>query len=329
MSEPARLNPGIDPGVRAFLADWELAWSVLPPDAGHGERRLLFEQIALAQRQPTPPDIAVGECFAPHGAGFVRMRVFRPRGVAPVPAVLMMHGGAWMEGSPETHWDTAVAVAAHCRAAVFSIDYALTPEHPFPVAIEQCTSVARWVHAQAGTLGILPSRIAVWGDSAGGNLAAALTLAMRHAGVPLTAQVLVYPALGFDRNRPSYRENADGPVVLVRHMDHVDGLYCRRPEDRQHPLAAPLLARNHAGLPPAMIAVAQFDPLRDDGVAYAEALQAAGVPVRLHRGAGLTHAYLRAVPRSAAARAALQECLDWLRVALQAAGEPLTDAVAP
>lgn len=314
-SAPA-LHPGIDAGVRDWLALWQQAWAALPSGAGHGERRHLLEQVARAHRQPTPSDVAVSERFAPHGDGFVRLRVFRPQADGPTPAVLMLHGGAWMEGSPETHWDVAVAVASRTRATVLSVDYALTPEHPFPVAIHQCIAVAQWVHAQAVTLDVDASRLAVWGDSAGGNLAAALALALRDAGLPLAAQVLVYPALAFDRNRPSYRDNANGPIVLVKDMDYVDGLYCRRLGDRQHPLAAPLLAHSHAGLAPAMIAVAQFDPLRDDGVAYADALRQAGVPVELHRGEGLVHSYLRAVPHSAVARQALDACLDWLQTRL-------------
>lgn len=306
------LNPAIDAGVREWLASWEQAWAVLPPGAGHAERRVLFENLARQHRQPTPADITVSELYAPHGDRFVRLRMFRPQAAAPTPVVLMLHGGAWMEGSPETHWDNAVAVASRTRATVLSIAYALTPEHPFPIAIEQCAAVARWVHAQATALGLDATRLALWGDSAGGNLAAALALVLRDAGVPVAGQVLVYPALAFDRSRPSYRENADGPVVLVKGMDFVDGLYCRRPEDRRNPLAAPLLAPSHAGLAPAMIAVAQFDPLRDDGLAYAEVLRAAGVPVQVHAGQGLVHAYLRAAPWSAAARQALDTCLDWL-----------------
>ncbi len=313
------LHPGIDAGVRDWLASWEQAWSALPPGAGHAERRHLFETLARQQRQPTPADITVSELYAPHGAQFVRLRVFRPQADGPTPAVLMLHGGAWMEGSPETHWDNAVAVASRTRATVLSIAYGLTPEHPFPTAIEQCRSVALWVHDHAATLGLDAMRLALWGDSAGANLAAALALVLRDARVPVAGQVLVYPALAFDRNRPSYRENADGPVVLVKAMDFVDSLYCRRPEDRQHPLAAPLLAASHAGLAPAMVAVAQFDPLRDDGVAYAEVLRAAGVPVQLHPGTGLVHGYMRAVPWSAAARQAQDTCLDWLAARLAAA----------
>lgn len=312
-------HPGIDAGVRAWLAQWEQAWATLPPGAGHADRRHLFETLARQQRQATPAHIQVSERFVPHGSQFVRVRVFRPQAGGLTPAVLMMHGGAWMEGSPEANWDYAVAVADRTGATVLSIAYALTPEHPFPTAIEQCRSVALWVRAEAAALGLDATRLALWGDSAGANLAAALALVLRDAGVPVAGQVLVYPALAFDRSRPSYHENADGPVVLVKHMDYVDGLYCRRPEDRLNPLAAPLLAPSHAGLAPAMIAVAQFDPLRDDGVAYAEVLRAAGVPVQLHAGAGLVHGYMRAVPWSAAAREAQDTCLHWLAARLAAA----------
>lgn len=306
----------IDSGVQAFLKIWNEAWSVLPANAGHAERRHLFERLAREHRQPTPADITVSEMYAPHGEQWVRLRVFRPAASGPTPAVLMMHGGAWMEGSPETHWDNAVAVAAHCRATVFSIDYGLTPEHPFPIAINQCIAVGHWVHANAGKLGIDAARIGLWGDSAGANLAASLAIALRDAGIGLRAQVLIYPVVAFDHDRPSYRENANGPVIIVSTMDFVDGLYCRRPEHKLDPRAAPLLASDHSRLAPAMIAVAQYDPLRDDGYAYAEKLRAAGVEVRVNDGVGLTHAFVRAAPWSPAARAAVDECLEWLRVKL-------------
>lgn len=309
----------IDAQIQEFLAVWQAAWAELPPGAAHGDRRLLFERIAREHRPPTPPGIEVRERFVPWQDRFVRLREFRPSprvdgsgSAGPLPAVIFMHGGGWMEGSPETHWDSTAAIAACTGASVLSIDYSRTPENPFPIAVSECIGVARWVRANAGQWGLDATRLALWGDSAGGNLAAACALALRDAGVPLRAQVLVYPVLGFDRDRPSYRENANGPMIVVSTMDDVDGLYCPRPEDRANPLAAPLRAPDHRGLAPAWIAVAQFDPLRDDGHAYALALRDAGVPVVLHPGEGLIHGYLRAVQWSAAARAAFAQAMDWL-----------------
>ena len=194
------------------------------------------------------------------------------------------------------------------------VDYALAPEHPYPAAIDQCNAVARWAHANAAMLGIDPARIAVGGDSAGGNLAAALALDLRGSDVPLIAQLLIYPACDFDRDRPSYAENAEAPLLQVKGMDTVNAMYS--PDTAQlasNPRIAPLVADSHAGLPPAFIAVAQNDPLRDSGLAYAAALEAAGVPVVLDRGAGLIHGYLRAMEWCEASRTALHRMADWLK----------------
>jgi acetyl esterase len=223
-----------------------------------------------------------------------------------------MHGGAWMQGSPETHWDITSRIAAANRQTVISVDYALAPEHPFPAAITQCADVVRHVHANAGALGIDPDRIAVGGDSAGANLAAALCLIFRGSNVPLIGQLLMYPPVDFRMIRPAYTENADAPLLNVRDMPAVNAMYCPNPADLEDPRAAPINAASHAGLPPAFIGVAENDPLRDDGVDYAHVLEKAGVPVVLDRGEGLVHGYLRAMEYCAASRHKLEALSAWL-----------------
>lgn len=310
-TEPLMINPQLEP----FLKVWGEKWSVLPPGATPAERRKRFEVIASEMRLPTPDDV---DCSAEHWvesvAGPVRVRVFRHRDGGVQPCLIYMHGGAWMQGSPETHWDITARIASWNRQTVVSVDYDLAPEYPFPAAIDQCTAVGRWVHAQAGKLGIDPARIAVGGDSAGGNLAAAMALDLRGSEVPLIAQLLVYPACDFDRSRPSYAENAEAPLLQVKGMDAVNAMYS--PDTTQltrNPRVAPLLAESHAGLPPAFVAVAQNDPLRDSGLAYAEALTKAGVPVTLSRGEGLIHGYLRAMEWCEASRDSLKAMADWLK----------------
>ena len=302
----------INPELTAFLADWAAAWAPLPASAGPAERRAHFETVAAATREPTPPGVTTREHWVTRDDRRVRVREFRPAVARPQPALIYLHGGAWTRGSPETHWDITAGLAARTGRVVFSVDYAKVPEHPFPAAVNDVRAVVAWLFEQAGAQGVDATRIAIAGDSSGANLAAAMTLAFRGTACRIERQLLVYPACDFDSERPSYRENADGPILNTASMPMVNAAYCPNPADLKHPLAAPLLADSHAGLPPAYIAVAEHDPLRDSGMAYAEALQAAGVPVTLDRGPGLIHSYLRALTYCADARARFERMALWL-----------------
>jgi acetyl esterase len=300
----------INPEIHTFLDRWDNEWSSLPDGATPADRRVHFEQVARNMRLPTPDGVSTDEQHTlPSPAGDVRVRLFRPNGTAPLPCLIYMHGGAWMQGSPETHWDITARLADWAQVCVISVDYAKAPERPFPAALDQVEAVARWAFANAETLGILPSKIAIGGDSAGGNLAAAATLDLRGE-CTFCAQLLIYPACDEDRTRPSYLENPDGP--LIKPDGKVEAMYC---PDRSAALTHrvwPLLADSHANLPPAFIAVAEHDPLRDSGVAYADALQQAGVNVTLDRGEGLIHGYLRAMEYCQDSMTKLQKMATWL-----------------
>lgn len=301
----------IDPQMNLFLKDWSEKWSVLKAGATAAERRKRFEAITHAMRLPTPEDVDTqDEHWIETKAGPVRVRVFRHKSGGVQPCLIYMHGGGWAQGSPESHWDITARFSAWNRQTVISVDYALAPEEPFPAAIDQCSAVARWVHSNAAVLGIDKGRIAVGGDSAGGNLAAAMTLDLRGTEVALAAQILIYPACDFDRSRPSYLENPNGP--MIRLDAGVEALYCPNPEDLASPRCAPLLAESHVDLPPAYVAVAEHDPLRDSGRAYAAALREAGVSVTLDEGRGLTHGYLRALEVCDASRDSLSSMAAWL-----------------
>lgn len=304
----------MNPELKPFLAAWDEKWARLKTDATPKDRREHFEIVAREMRLDTPDDVDTdAEHWIESPAGKVRVRVFRHRDGGMQPALVYMHGGGWMQGSPETHWDITARIASWNRQTVVSVDYALAPEHPFPAAVEQCTAVTEWVSSEASALGVRADRIAVGGDSAGGNLAAALTLMLRGTRTRLDAQLLIYPAVEFTQSRPSFRDNADGPIIKTAAMPATNAMYCPNPSDLTDPLAAPLQAPDHSGLPPAVVAVAEHDPLRDDGIAYAEALRAAGVPVKLDRGEGLIHGYLRSMGYCADAQSKLRDMCAWLR----------------
>lgn len=313
------LPSGMNPELVGFLKDWDAAWAGLAPGAGPARRRAHFETVAAAMRQPDPAGLLTREHWVPvpETGQTVRVREFRPQdepqGASPRrPALVYLHGGAWMQGSPETHWDITAALAMRNHQAVFSVDYALAPEHPFPRALHECTAVMRWLHAQTDALSLHPAALSIGGDSAGANLAAATCLVLRNSPHAPAAQWLIYPATDFLTERASHRDNANGPIVTVASMPAVNAMYCPDPADLRNPLAAPLLAENHRGLPPACVAVAEFDPLRDEGIAYAQALSQAGVPTLLDRGPGLIHGYLRAMTYCGAVRQTFERLADWL-----------------
>lgn len=311
----------LDPELELFLKVWNESWTVLPAGATPKERRILFEYIADDMALPRPEGVRTSARFVPSGDRLVTVRVDRHEAGGTQPCLVYMHGGAWMQGSPMTHADITMRIAAANRQTVISVDYALAPEHPFPQAVHECRDTVVWLHENADELGIDVSRIAIGGDSAGGNLAAAVTLMLRGTQHAPMAQLLIYPGTTFDMDLPSYTENADAPLLNVRGMPAVNAMYVPNESERRNPLAAPLHAESHADLPPALICVAQYDPLRDDGHAYADKLRQAGVPVEFDTGEGLTHGYLRAMEYCTASRRRLERMCDWLasRYALVAA----------
>ena len=309
--EDARM---INPDILKFLDVWEGKWSGMAPDATGADRRMRFEAIARDMRLPTPDGVETDEeHWIDSDGGPVRVRIFRSDKQGVQPALIYMHGGGWMQGSPETHWDITARLADWVGMTVISVDYALAPEHPYPAAFQQCCAVLKWAHDTAADLGIDASRIAVGGDSAGGNLGAALAIWARDTTLPVAAQLLIYPACDFDRSRPSYEENAEGPLLKVAGMAQTNAWYCPNPEAlKSDPFVAPLAAISHAGLAPAFVAVAQYDPLRDSGRAYADALRDAGVAVTSDAGKGLIHGYMRSMEYCPDAETKLRQMAEWL-----------------
>ena len=246
------------------------------------ERRRFAEFAAAPE-----PVAAVLDTHAPAPGGPVPVRVYRPAGATCAGTLVWLHGGGWVVGSPELCDDQARALANASACVVVSADYRLAPEHPFPDGLEDCLAVVRWV--AAGGAGPC-ERLVVGGDSAGGNLAAAVTLLARDAGEPaIDLQVLVHPAVQRDADTPSMRRFAEGHGLSAAAMRWFWAQYTGAAAE---PLVSPLLAGSLEGLPPAVVVTAGCDILRDEGEEYARRLAAAGVPVTLRRYEGMIHGFL-------------------------------------
>jgi acetyl esterase len=199
-----------------------------------------------------------------------------------LPLLVYFHGGGWTIGDLDTHDVLCRTLCATAGIAVLSVDYRLGPEHRFPAAVDDAVAATRFARAQAAALGIDPARIAVGGDSAGGNLAAVVCLALRDAGEPLPAfQLLIYPATDMRAVAPSHEANGQGYLLTRDSVAYYRGHYIADAAEWPDWRASPLLATDHAHLPPALVLTAGFDPLRDEGRQYADALSGAGVPTQL------------------------------------------------
>jgi acetyl esterase len=232
----------------------------------------------------------------------IPLRLYRPAGDATKAAILYFHGGGWVAGDVVTHHATTAHLAALSGAVVASVHYRRPPENPYPAALEDAAAVLAWLRAEAAWLGVDPARVAAAGDSAGGNLTAALALKLKaEGGDQLRHQLLIYPVLDTDFENASYRAAAD-PILTPEAMRYYWGAYLSRDVDWRDPLAVPMRAAELTGLPPATVMVAEADPLHDEGTAYAARLEEAGVSTALLRGAGMVHGFLRALDLSPAAR---------------------------
>jgi acetyl esterase len=302
----------IDPQLTPFIARLEEAWPEpvlsLPVDVW----RERVERLSAAARTPYPEGLDV-ETRIIDGPRPVRVRIYRPRVSQPLPALIYMHGGGWVIGSIDSHDSITAAIAADTPCVVISVDYARAPEHPFPAPMEDCRAVVAWTFANASAVGIDPAAIFVGGDSAGGNLAAAMTIAFRDGPLQLRGQLLLYPCVDVDFQRPSYISEDQAPYLKAAEMIWFWNQYCPDADQRRNPLAVPIRCENLSGLPPAFVVVAEHDPLRDDGHVYAERLKAAGVAVTFRPGLGLIHGFVRARALCDAAQAEHEAMTQWLR----------------
>ena len=306
---------GLDPQARALLD--EVAALGLP--AFHtlsvAEARRATAAMAALQGEPEP--IArVENRNIPGPAGAIPVRIYTPSGDAPLPVLVYYNGGGWVIGSLETHDGTCRSLANAAGCVVVSVDYRLAPEHKFPAAAEDAYAAAVWIAEHAAALGADAARLAVGGDSAGGNLAAVVSLMARDRGTPrLVYQLLVYPVTDGACDTASYEENADGYFLTRDMMRWFWNHYLAAAGDRRDPYHSPLRAARFNGLPPALVITAEFDPLRDEGEAYAERLRAAGVPVQLTRYHGLVHGFFGLGAVLDQAKTAMAEASGGLRAA--------------
>jgi acetyl esterase len=285
-----------DAGMEAFIAKSEKAFPPDYRDYSLEEQREMYRALCRAFKRPHPPGLAVEDRTVPAGGHAVPVRTYRPKAApSPQPCLLYMHGGGWILGDLESHDGVCAEIAAAAGVAVVSADYRLAPEHRFPAQVEDCGAVLDHLARQAADFGIDPGRLGVGGDSAGGNLAAALCLRSRDRGGPaIKAQILIYPELGLGMTEDGRSSAGDAPLLAEDEMDYYAMAYLGTSGRTTEPYAAPLLAGDFKGLPPAFVQAVEYDPLRADAETYAARLEADGVSVELEVAPGLVHGALRA-----------------------------------
>jgi acetyl esterase len=292
-------------------------------------RRPTWEQLGaergrremLAQARLGGPDVLpvyrVDEASVETPDGGVRVRIYVPRAAPSLPATVYYHGGGFVLGDLDTHDALCRHLALRSESIVIAVDYRLAPEHPFPAAPEDACAAFAWVSANARELGVDARRIAVAGDSAGGNLAAVVAQRMRErGGAAPSFQLLIYPAVDLTRSFESHRRFANGFLLTEPMIDWFLASYLTNSSQMHDPNGSPIVTRDLSGLAPAHIVTAGFDPLRDEGEAYAEAMRAAGVPTTTRCYDSLIHGFVNMAGLVDAARHAIDDIAEVLRRAL-------------
>jgi acetyl esterase len=306
----------VDPQIQALL-DLRAA---LPPmhtlTVAEARAQMAARDIP-GLRSPEVASVVNRDMQGPDGS--IPLRIYTPAGTGPFPLMVFFHGSGFVVCSLDTHDSMCRNLCAGTSSVVVSVDYRLAPEHKFPAAPNDCLAATRWAVMNAGALNADTSRVVVAGDSAGGNLAAVVALRARDEDGPkIHAQLLIYPVTDYHTpGTPSMQENAEGYGLTKAGMEWFWGHYLASPEDAANPHASPLRAKDLSGLPPALVVTAEYDPLRDEGEYYAEALRKAGVPTELKRWPGVNHGFFffpGIVDRSTAA---VDEACVWVTKVLQ------------
>ncbi len=308
----------LDPQMKAILDTITAAggkpFNAMSPDEARAGIKLLVQVFGGAPEQVAK----IEDRRIPGPAGEIPLRIYTPASAAPMGALVYFHGGGWVIGDIESHDEVCRALAKGSGCVVVSVDYRLAPEHKFPAAPEDCHAATKWVAANAAALGVDPNRIAVGGDSAGGNLAAVVAqMARDHGGPKIAFQLLIYPATDWSKESASQREFVQDGYILSRgdmvwFYDH----YMTSAADKTNPYFSPACAKSLAGLPPAFVMTAAIDPLRDEGEAYGEALRKAGVAVTAKRYPGVCHGFVMMGAKLDAGKQAIADCCAELKKAI-------------
>ena len=281
----------LDPQCEALLAGMAVAGAKPFEEMTPAEGRVAA--LAFKDLGGEPEDVAAVEHrFIPGPTADLPVRIYRPEGEGPLPALLYFHGSGWVVLNIEVCDAASRAMANRTGCVVIAVNYQKAPEHKFPIPFDDCYAATQWAFDNAEELGIDPRRIGVAGDSAGGNLAAAVTLKARdHQGPKIAYQLLIYPALEYGWDKPSAHENAEGYSLQRASMEYFWKHYVRSDSDAENPFVSPLRAKDLSGLPPAFVFTASYDPLRDDGKEYADRLSEAGVQVTYRNYEGMIHGF--------------------------------------
>ncbi|WP_299787484.1 alpha/beta hydrolase [uncultured Shewanella sp.] len=290
----------LDPKVETFLQEVRDSGAPAYEDMTPAESRR-EELAALASSTPSrePETVAAVEHrFIPGPTADLPIRIYRPQGCEDrtelQPGLIFIHGSGWVVSNIETNDSFSRALANRTGSVVIAINYQKAPEHKFPIPMDDCYASTKWVFEYAAHLGLDVNRIGILGDSAGGNLAAAVCLRLRdETGPKLAYQALVYPAVQYGWNTPSAIANAEGYLLQRASMKYYWHHYMRSEADAKNPYCSPMGAADHSGLPPTFIYTAQYDPLCDDGCLYAQKLQECGVPVKYRMYDGVIHGFIK------------------------------------
>ena len=289
------MSEALAPGLAEFIRRGTV---VFPPDSVRysvAEQRAMYAELCRVFAAPRPAGITVVDERVPAAGREIPIRMYRPEGRGTGAGLLYLHGGGYILGDLDSHDIIVAELAARAGVTVIAVDYRLAPEHPFPAAIEDCAAAFDFVVAETARLGIDPARLGVGGDSAGGNLSAALSLRARErGGLAPAAQVLIYPGLGLRHDPDASGAPADAAMLSAEEIRYYDRAYLGPSATTNDPYAAPLLNRDYGGLPPALILAAGHDPLRADAEVYAARLREAEGQVELQIAPGLVHGWLRA-----------------------------------
>lgn len=308
------MTSGIEPEFAAHLAHVAELAAGRPAPVTIGERRAAYVALGRDCAVLYPAGVTSRDRRIPAGGKLIPVRTYTREGAPADLAIIFLHGGGWVLGDLDSHDSIAADLCGATSCTVVAVDYRRAPEHPFPAAFEDANDVLCHVARETALLGIVPSRIGLVGDSAGGNLVAALALASRdHRGPPIAVQALLYPVLGDDLETASYRQNAQSPTLTRDAMAEYWGLYGANEAARENPCCVPLKASHFRGLPPAIILTAGLDPARDDGIQFAKRLRGAGVAVEHRNAQNLPHGWLRGRHKSPTAGGEFQALCKSLR----------------